>query len=610
VRKPVIEFDGFSFRYKAQTAPSLKNITLSIYEGEKVLILGASGSGKTTLANCVNGLVPFSYPGEVSGSCKVMGRETRELSVFSLSRDAGTVLQDTDAQFVGLSAGEDMAFLMENDCVPREEMRRRVVDNSRAVGLADFLSVPPFNLSGGQKQKAALGGILGDNTGILIFDEPLASLDPRTGTAAIVLIHQIARSGARTVLIIEHRLEDVLFRPVDRVILMDSGEVAADMTSDELLRSGLLARHGIREPLHVSALKYAGCSLDGIANLSDACAFELNADNSAKLLAFFEGGPAPSMPSPAATVPAGRQQDAGEIIRVEGVSYAYDEGRPAIRDASFSIRKGERVAFIGKNGAGKSTMAKLLCGICRPSAGTIRLNRADYGALTVREIGGTIAYVMQDPNQMIVKDIIKDEVELALRLRKAPVPSSQRRGSREAVRAAPSADNASIEERVKAAIEACGLYSIRNWPVDAVSYGQKKRVTVASVLAADPDVIILDEPTAGQDYRHYMEIIAFLDRLNREHGKTIIFITHDVQLAIECTDRALVFSDGGGAYGGRIIADGGIFKILSDSRIVDAANLKPTSLHTLSGRLGLDAEACITRYIRRERQGRESGTEN
>jgi energy-coupling factor transport system ATP-binding protein len=581
VKKPVIEFEGFSFRYKAQTAPSLRNINLTIYEDEKVLILGSSGSGKTTLANCVNGLIPFSYPGECSGSCKVMGRETRDLSVFGLSGDVGTLLQDSDAQFVGLSVGEDMAFLMENDCIPREEMLGMVRENSRIVGMEDFLTALPFHLSGGQKQKAALGGILGEGSlrqtpGILIFDEPLASLDPRTGTSAIDLIDQIVRTRKCTALIIEHRLEDVLFRPVDRVILMDKGEIAADASPDTLLRSGLLEQYGIREPLYVTAMKYAGCGLDQVPDLSDSGRLEIAGDNREKLRAFFTG----ETPSP--LPPAGE-----EIIRVEGVRYTYGEGgpgaRPAIRDAAFTLRRGERVAFIGRNGAGKSTMAKLLCGICRPDAGTIYLKGKDYQSLTVREIGGVIGYVMQDPNQMLVKDTIRDEVELGLKLRKEHKDT--------------------IEARSKNVLEICDLYRMRNWPVDAVSYGQKKRITIASVLAPEPEVLILDEPTAGQDFRHYTEIITFINRLNRDHGKTIIFITHDMHLAIENTDRTIVFGEEG--KGGVIIADGDIFATLSDKGIVEAANLKPTSLHTLAENLNMDAEPCIRAYINYEHELRE-----
>jgi energy-coupling factor transport system ATP-binding protein len=577
VKKPVVQFAGFGFQYKAQKNPTLTGINLTIYEGEKVLILGSSGSGKTTLANCINGLIPFSYPGEITGSCMVNGRETRELSVFELSRDVGTVLQDSNAQFVGLSVGEDMAFSMENNCVDRKTMREQVLKNAETVDMASFLGAQPFHLSGGQKQKAALGGVLGEETRIFIFDEPLASLDPKTGAAAIDLIDRIARNDGGppcTVIIIEHRLEDVLFRPIDRIVLVDRGKIAADMSPAEILQSNVLPEKGIRLPLYIGALKYSGCELGGIPALADINALELDGENRQKLRDFFSRF-------------NGREEPraGGELIRACGVSFSYETAgggrQPAVENAGFTISRGERVAFIGKNGAGKSTMAKLICGICRPQKGAIYLDGNDYGKITIKEIGERAGYVMQDPDQMIVKDIIKDEVELALRLRKTA--------------------GALIAERSAGALAACELYRMRNWPVSAVSYGQKKRVTVASVLALEPDLLILDEPTAGQDYRHYMEIIGFINRLNERYGKAIIFITHDMHLAIENTDRAVVFA------GGKIIADGDIFSILTDGHVVEEANLKLTSLHVLAEKAGLPADDFIRRYIQYEKTVQAAG---
>lgn len=581
MKKPVAVFENFSFQYKAQNKPTLADINLTIYQGEKVLILGASGSGKSTLANCINGLIPFSYPGIISGSCKVNGTETRSLSVFELSREVGTVLQDSDAQFVGLSVGEDIAFSMENDLSPREKMREEVYKNALAVGMDDLLSALPFHLSGGEKQKTALAGVLGKKTNILIFDEPLASLDPVTGTVAIDLIDKITKEYQYTTIIIEHRFEDVLFRPVDRVILLDQGKIAADTTADALLRGDMLAAYGIREPHYISAMKYSGCDLaagnpagggPAVSEIDKPDSLQLNEDFREKLTAFFR--------HEEKTAP---KEYGEELIRAEGVSYTYDLGgglsMEAIKNVSLSIRRGERVAFIGKNGAGKSTMAKLICGICRPSKGAIYLGGEDYKNLSVKEIGGKAGYVMQDPNQMLVKDIIRDEVELGLRLRLFPGDE--------------------ISRRAQAALETCELYRMRNWPTGAVSYGQRKRITIASVLALEPDLIIMDEPTAGQDYRHYMEIIGFINRINATLGKTIIFITHDMYLAIENTDRAIVFADG------NIIADGNIFAILSDSEIVKQAHLKQTSLHILAEKLGLPGDRCIERFISYERGRRE-----
>ena len=567
---PVISFKDFCFHYKIQNNPTLHDINLDIYEGEKVLILGASGSGKSTLANCINGLIPFSFNGKITGSVKVNGLETRDLSIFKISTMVGTVLQDSDAQFVGLSVGEDIAFAMENDAVPRAEMLPKVQSQSREVGMEDFLVNLPFNLSGGQKQKVALAGVLGESMNILIFDEPLASLDPYSGTVTIDLIDKIAREKNRTVIIIEHRLEDALYRPVDRVVLMDKGRIVADTTVFELLCGDLLKQYGIREPLYISALKYAGCELGSIDGLDDPGKMALSEADIKKLRDFF------------AFKPDSEPLVYGEeTIRSEDVTFSYIRGskpKNVLQNISFSVRKGERVALIGKNGAGKTTLARLICGIDRPDSGVIYINSENHKKLSVREIGEEIGYVMQNPNQMLVKDIIKDEVELALRLKKLPEDD--------------------VKSRAESTLRTCELYRMRNWPVDAVSYGQKKRITVASILALEPEVVILDEPTAGQDYRHYMEIINFINRLNAEFGKTIIFITHDMHLAIENTDRAIVLSEG------ELIADDSVFSVLSDDDIIQRANLKQTSLYTLAMRLGISPEKCIEHYIIHERSER------
>jgi energy-coupling factor transport system ATP-binding protein len=558
---PVIEFTGFSFRYKAQNAPTLVDVNAAFYAGEKVLIIGSSGSGKSTLAHCINGLIPFSYTGDITGSCKVNGVDTATLSVFDLSRSVGTILQDSDAQFVGLSVGEDAAFAMENNAVPHAEMHCAVAKNTAVVGMDAFLDALPYHLSGGQKQKAAIAGILDEDTHILIFDEPLAALDPRSGMDAIEMIDRIACN--HTVIIIEHRLEDVLHRGVDRVIVMDNGKIAADTTPDDLLKSTLLHGFGIREPLYVTAMKYAGVDVTKVTHLSDLAKIKFSDDDTAKLTAFFT------------TPTIAKKRDLGDVaVTVDHLSFAYDTRGIGLTDVSFSLRRGERIAVIGKNGAGKSTLAKLLCGILRPDTGTITLGTTNSAALSVKQIAEHVGYVMQDPNQMLVKDVIKDEVELALRLR--------------------GFDDAAIADRVKNALEACGMYRMRNWPVDAVSYGQRKRITIAAVLALESDVLVLDEPTAGQDWKHYTDIMDFIAVLNRDFGKTIIFITHDIHLAIEHTDRALVFADG------QLIADGTVFSVLSDAAIVERSRVKPTSLYTLAEKLGLPGEKCIERYINYE----------
>ena len=562
-KRAVVEFKDFGFQYKVQAAPTLFDINLTLYEGEKVLILGASGSGKSTVANCINGILPFSIKGRISGSLKVNGRETRDLSIFELSLNVGTVLQDSDAQFVGLSVGEDIAFAMENENIPRSEMRPIVRARSEKVGMEDYLAAVPFNLSGGQKQKVALAGVLGEEMNILIFDEPLAALDPKTGTVAVDLIDRIARGAGSTVIIIEHRLEDVLFRSVDRIVLMDKGHIVADTTPYELLCGNELEKYGIREPLYVSALKYAGCDVKEVKNLESPEAFELTDLSAEKLRTFF-------MNINVLPKSSGKE----EVIRLRDVSFSYEGKGDAVKNISASIFKGERIALIGRNGAGKSTLARLVCGLSRPREGAIFVSGTDYASLSVKEIGEKIGYVMQNPNQMLVKDIIKNEVEFALEIRGF--------GSDE------------IALHAETALRTCELYRMRNWPTDAVSYGQKKRVTIASILALEPDVLILDEPTAGQDYRHYMEIVNFINKLSRNHGKTIIFITHDMHLAIENTDRAIVLSEG------ELVADDSVFSVLSNNDHIDRANLKQTSLYGLAKKIGLEPETCVERYIHYE----------
>ncbi len=557
----VIRFKNFGFQYKVQQKPTLYDINLEIHRGEKILILGGSGSGKSTLANCINGLIPFSYEGTVTGSVEVNGHSTADSSIHKLSKEVGTVLQDSDAQFVGLSVAEDIAFAMENECVPRSQMVPVVEQRATVVGMQDFLKALPFDLSGGQKQKVGIAGVLGSDVGILIFDEPLAALDPKMGETAIELIDRLSEDQQRTIIIIEHRLEDVLHRRVDRIILMSEGHIVADTTPDEILKGTLLQEYGIREPLYITAMKYAGCNLEDNTALSNIDNMVFSNESRQRLLNFFES-----------SVQAHEPNSGEELVAMKDVSFSYDEGgRKVLEDVSFSIRKGERIAVVGMNGAGKSTAAKLICGICRPKKGTVTIDGKDAKNLSIKEIGERVGYVMQNPNQMLVKDTIKNEVEYALTLRNMPRDQ--------------------IIARATEALNACSLYPMRNWPVDTVSYGQKKRITVASILVLQPDVLILDEPSAGQDYRSYTEIMKFLDVLNRQYNKTIVFITHDMHLALENTDRAIVFANG------KLIKDDRTFAVLADNDTIQQANLKQTSLYKLANKLGLEPEKVIRHFI-------------
>ena len=569
-RKPIISFRNFSFQYRAQKRPTLTDIDLEIYPGERVLIAGPSGSGKSTLAGCINGLNPFSNPGACTGTLTVDGVDAPHSSLFELSAHVGTVLQDPDGQFIGLTVGEDIAFALENSCTPQDEMRAITRHAAELVGIENHLGYAPHELSGGQKQRVSLAGVMVDQVKILLFDEPLANLDPATGKQAIELIDEIQKKTDTTVLIIEHRLEDVLWRNVDRIVLVNGGTILADLRPDELLSGSLLAENGIREPLYVTALRYAGVDITPDKHPAHVDSLVLDDTDTQKLRDWFTARPRPAA-----------QPEREPLLEVKGLSFGYQKGQQTLRDVSFSIGKGEMVSIVGRNGAGKSTLSKLICGFETPDAGEIFLNGKPLAEENIRRRAQHIGYVMQNPNQMISKTMIYDEVALGL----------QRSGLTEE----------QIREKVEATLRVCGLYPFRNWPISALRFGQKKRVTIASVLVLDPELILLDEPTAGQDFRHYTDIMEFLRGLNAR-GVTVVMITHDMHLMLEYTRRALVFCDG------RLIADRTAAAVLCDPALVEQAALKETSLYTLANRCGIaPAQEFVERFLEQDREVREGG---
>ncbi len=569
-KSPVISFKDFSFQYRAQKKPTLTGINLDIYPGEKVLIAGPSGSGKSTLAGCINGLNPFSNPGESTGSLIVDGVDAMHSSIFELSVHVGTVLQDPDGQFIGLTVGEDIAFALENSCIPQDKMHEITKHAAELVGIEHHLDYAPHELSGGQKQRVSLAGVMVDEVKILLFDEPLANLDPAAGKQAIELIDEIQKKTDTTVLIIEHRLEDVLWRNVDRIVLVNEGTILADLTPDELLSTSLLADNGIREPLYVTAMRYAGIDITKEKKPAHADSVVLDESDQEKLRNWFSAQP------------FSQKEPEGEpLLEVKNLSFGYNKGQQTLKNVSLSVKKGEMVSIVGRNGAGKSTFSKLVCGFEDPNQGEIFFEGQDLLKENIRSRAKKIGYVMQNPNQMISKTMIYDEVALGL----------QKSGKSEE----------EIRKKVEDTLKICGLYPFRNWPVSALSFGQKKRVTIASVLVQDPKLIILDEPTAGQDFKHYTEIMEFLRGLN-EQGVTVIMITHDMHLMLEYTPRALVFSDG------QMIADCRASQVLCDPELVARAALKETSLFTLANRCGITPpESFVERFIQEDREVRSHG---
>ena len=561
MKEAMIELKDFSFQYKAQSEPTLKNLNLTIYKGEKVLIVGPSGSGKSTIGQCLNGIIPNIYKGTSSGQFLIQGKEAFDLSIYEKSHLVSTVLQDTDGQFIGLSVAEDLAFALENDMVELGTMKERVQSWAERLDLMNLLDHRPQDLSGGQKQRVSLAGVLIDESPILLFDEPLANLDPKSGQDIIDLIDQIHEEQGTTTIIIEHRLEDVLYRPVDRVILINQGQVLFNGRPDELLRTTLLAENGIREPLYLTTLRQLGQDINQLEHLDRLDDIQLDDVNCVIPEATFT-----------------KTGEAEELLKLEQISFAYQENHPILKNISLTIPKGQRLAIVGKNGAGKSTLAKAICGFIT-TEGQYTSRGEDIKQESVKERAERVGYVLQNPNQMISTNMIFDEVALGLRLR--------------------GISEEDIKERVYQALKTCGLYEFRKWPISALSYGQKKRVTIASILVLGPEILVLDEPTAGQDQRNYTDIMEFLDSL-QEKGHTIVMITHDMQLMLDYSDRALVVSDG------QILADLSPAELFTHPDILQEANLKETSIFALANRLGMDPLALTQFYMQQKGVDHES----
>ena len=547
-----ISFNQFTFQYDAQAEATLKDISFDIVKGEKVLILGPSGSGKSTLAQCLNGIIPNIHKGQAQGQVRIAGQNIFKQSIYDKSQLVSTVLQDPDGQFIGLTVAEDLAFALENDCANQSKMKDKVALWAERLDLTSLLNHRPQDLSGGQKQRVSLAGVLIDESPILLFDEPLANLDPKSGQETIDLIDKIHKEVGATTIIIEHRLEDVLYRPVDRILLVNDGTLLFNGSPDELLSSTLLLENGIREPLYVTVLRQLGFDTRDAQNLSQLDALDLS-----------------DLVLPDRVLKDKRDSLSDSILKVEGLSVSYGDNPAIIEDMSFSLKKGERLAIVGKNGAGKSTLAKALCGFV-PSQGKLTYKGQDISQDSIAERSERIGFVLQNPNQMISQTMIFDEVALGLRLR--------------------GIEETEVEERVHEVLKTCGLYSFRKWPISALSFGQKKRVTIASILVLRPEIIILDEPTAGQDYKTYTDIMNFLDSLQKQ-GHTIVMITHDMQLMLEYSDRCLVVVEG------KIIADDNPVTILNQKDLLESANLKQTSLYTLGQKLSSDPVEVTQYYI-------------
>lgn len=563
--EPIIEFKDFSFKYNSQAEPTLKNINLKINKGEKILLAGPSGSGKSTIGRCLNGLIPNIYQGEVKGKCLVNGKDITSTSLFDFSFTTSTILQDADSQFIGLTVGEDIAFALENDCQPKDKMHQTVNQWADELKIKELLTQSPQSLSGGQKQIVALAGVLVDESPILLFDEPLANLDPASGLKTMAIIDKIQKELNATVIIIEHRVEEVLSQPIDRIILVNEGTIVADQPTNQLLHSHTLEKIGVREPLYLKALTAADVNLSSIKEVDQISTLPVSEKISDKLAAWTKQDKITK-----------KEADNLPLLKLDHVGYQYSKNQPyPLKDVSTTINQGDFISIVGQNGAGKTTLCRTICGFIS-NEGKITLKDQNLSDLSIKERAEKIGYVMQDPNQMISQKMIFDEIALGLRLRNV--------------------DEETIKQKVDQTLKICGLYPFRHWPISALSFGQKKRVTIAAILVLEPEIIILDEPTAGQDWKTYTEIMSFLKHLNTI-GKTIIIITHDMHLMLEYTSRSLAFAKG------KLIADTTPIELLTNQALIKEASLKRTSLYDLAKHYNLpDPNKFVQAYINFEQQ--------
>lgn len=563
--EPIIEFKDFSFKYNSQAEPTLKNINLKINKGEKILLAGPSGSGKSTIGRCLNGLIPNIYQGEVKGKCLVNGKDITSTSLFDFSFTTSTILQDADSQFIGLTVGEDIAFALENDCQPKDKMHQTVNQWADELKIKELLTQSPQSLSGGQKQIVALAGVLVDESPILLFDEPLANLDPASGLKTMAIIDKIQKELNATVIIIEHRVEEVLSQPIDRIILVNEGTIVADQPTNQLLHSHTLEKIGVREPLYLKALTAADVNLSSIKEVDQISTLPVSEKISDKLAAWTKQAKITK-----------KEADNLPLLKLDHVGHQYSKNQPyPLKDVSTTINQGDFISIVGQNGAGKTTLCRTICGFIS-NEGKITLKDQNLSDLSIKERAEKIGYVMQDPNQMISQKMIFDEIALGLRLRNV--------------------DEETIKQKVDQTLKICGLYPFRHWPISALSFGQKKRVTIAAILVLEPEIIILDEPTAGQDWKTYTEIMSFLKHLNTI-GKTIIIITHDMHLMLEYTSRSLAFAKG------KLIADTTPIELLTNQALIKEASLKRNSLYDLAKHYNLpDPNKFVQAYINFEQQ--------
>ncbi|HPD40428.1 MAG TPA: ABC transporter ATP-binding protein [Anaerolineae bacterium] len=507
--------EGLSFRYRSRPELALREVSFTLRPGELLLIAGSSGCGKTTLIRCINGLIPRSYKGELQGRVLVQGQDTSGMSLARVSQYVGTVLQDPDRQILGAHVFTEVAFGLENLSLPRAEIGQRVDETLRYLGIAHLRDRETFYLSGGEKQKVALAGVLAMRPSMLLLDEPLASLDPASAQESLALFRRLADEGV-TIILVEHRVEDALAIRPDRVLFMQEGRIAYDGPVEGM----------------TAAVDYHQVKLPAPLILQRA-----------------QADPPPTFTP--AVKPDGREP----LVVFEDVAFSYEEGGPeVIQGVNFTIRREDIVAVLGPNGAGKTTLVKHAIGLLKPRRGRVLVEGRDTRELSVAQIAHTLGYVFQSPSHMLFAATVREELAFG--------PKNLRY------------DEEKIAQGIQRALETVHLQGLEDYPPLALSFGQQKRVSIAAILAMYSKILVMDEPTAGQDYWNYR---AFMDAILQMPGfEAVLFITHDLDLAITYANRVVLLRDGA------VAGEGAPADVLRDVELLKRCRLVPTSLLALN----------------------------
>ena len=507
--------ENLTFQYLRRDTPAIQGLNFSMAPGEILLIAGSSGCGKTTLMRCINGLIPVTYHGKMEGEIYIFGRPVRKMSMAEISDQIGTVLQDPERQIVASYVFNEIAFGLENLGLPREEIYQRVNEVMAYLNIEFLKERETFQLSGGEKQKVAVAGVLAMRPRILLLDEPLASLDPVSAQEALQLFRRLADDGISIVLV-EHRVEDVMSIHPDQVMYIQDGRQM-----------------------------YFG-DLPGLLNKVDHSQIKLPAQ---VIMERAREEPAPVFHS-------GLPQKGTEpLIDFKNVHFRYKEDFPEVlHDVNFTVHTGDVIAILGHNGAGKTTLVKHALGLLKPTSGVVRLQGKDTQKTSIAENAHTIGYVFQSPSQMLFAQTVREELAFG------PLNLGHSKEQ--------------TEKDVSWAIETVHLKSEMNMPPLALSFGQQKRISIAAILAMRSRILMMDEPTAGQDYWNYM---SFMDAILQMPGfEAVLFITHDVDLAVVYANRVLLIDNG------RIMADGPPEKVLADEKLLRSCRVLPTSLLRLN----------------------------